>query len=383
VNPFYANLPTTIFEAMSARARATGAINLGQGFPDGRGPDDVLAEAARALVEESNQYPPMAGLAELRTAVAAHYTHHQGLAIDPDGIIVTSGATEALAASILALVSPGDEVVVFEPLYDSYLPMIRQAGGVARIVTLAAPDWQVTDAALAAVFSERTRLVIVNTPHNPTASMLNASSLDRIADYCIRFGAVALCDEVWEHVVFDSAPHLPLIVRPGMAERAVKIGSAGKIFALTGWKVGWVIAAPALARVIARAHQFLTFTTPPNLQRAAAFGLRKDDRYFSGMRINLARSRDRLVAALTAQGYRLDASAGTYFVSIDLAASGIAADDVSFCNTILDHGVAAIPVSAFYAATPARGRVRLCFAKRDDVLDAAAERLGAARRALL
>jgi aspartate/methionine/tyrosine aminotransferase len=212
--------------------------------------------------------------------------------------------------------------------------------------------------------------------------MLDAASLDRIAAYCVRFGAVALCDEVWEHVVFDGAVHLPLMARPGMAERTVKIGSAGKIFALTGWKVGWVIAAPSLARVIARAHQFLTFTTPPNLQRAAAFGLGKDDAYFIDMRAGLGRSRDRLVAALTAQGYVLDPAAGTYFVSIDLAASGIAPDDVAFCNAILDHGVAAIPVSAFYAANPATGRVRLCFAKRDAVLDAAAERLGQARARL-
>lgn len=382
MNPLYANLPTTIFETMSARARATGAINLGQGFPDGRGPDDVLAEAARALIEDSNQYPPMAGLPELRAVLVTHYAYHQGLAIDPDGVIVTSGATEALAASILALVAPGDEVVVFEPLYDSYLPMIAQAGGIARIVTLCAPDWQVTDDALAAAFTPRTRLVIVNTPHNPTASMLNAASLDRIAAWCCRFDCIALCDEVWEHVVFDGASHLPLIARPGMAARSVKIGSAGKIFALTGWKVGWVIAAPALARVIARAHQFLTFTTAPNLQRAAAFGLGKDNSYFSRMRADLARSRDRLCAALTAQGYRLDGSAGTYFVSIDLAASGLAIDDIGFCDAILDAGVAAIPVSAFYAAVPATGRVRLCFAKRDDVLDAAAERLGATRRRL-
>jgi N-succinyldiaminopimelate aminotransferase len=383
VNPFYANLPTTIFETMSARARATGAINLGQGFPDGRGPDDVLAEAARALIDESNQYPPMAGLPELRTAVATHYAHHQHLDIDSDGVIVTSGATEALTASILALVAPGDEVVVFEPLYDSYLPMIAQAGGTARIVTLTAPDWQVSDDALAAVFTARTRLVIVNTPHNPTASMLNAASLDRIAAWCCRFDAIALCDEVWEHVVFDGAPHLPLMARPGMQDRTVKIGSAGKIFALTGWKVGWAIASPPIARVIARAHQFLTFTTAPNLQRAAAFGLAKTDDYFHAMRADLARSRDRLCAALTAQGYRLDPSAGTYFVSIDLVASGIAIDDISFCSAILDHGVAAIPVSAFYAATPATGRVRLCFAKRDEVLDAAAACLGRARTALV
>ncbi|TFU06256.1 aminotransferase [Polymorphobacter arshaanensis] len=382
MNPFYANMPTTIFEAMSARARATGAINLGQGFPDAQGPRDVLQAAADALFNESNQYPPMSGLPGLRAAVAAHYSAHQGLDLTPDEIIVTSGATEALAASILALVRPGDEVVLLQPMYDSYLPMVRQAGGIARLVNLQAPDWQVTDAMLAEVFNAKTALVVLNTPHNPTGSMLNAQSLAVIADYCRRFDCVALCDEVWEHVVFDGTAHLPLLALPGMRERCVKIGSAGKIFALTGWKVGWICACPALSQAIARAHQFLTFTTAPNLQHAVTYGLGKPADSFTAMHADLQRSRDRLRAALEAAGYAVAPSVGTYFMSIDLAASGLALGDVQFCDETLVDGVAAIPVSAFYAEAPSFNHVRLCFAKSDATLDAAAARLATTRARL-
>jgi len=382
MNPHYANLGTTIFEAMSARARAAGAINLGQGFPDGRGPEDVLAAASRALIEESNQYPPMAGLPSLRAAVVAHYALHQRLEVDPEAVIVTSGATEALASSILALIRPGDEVVLLQPLYDSYLPMVLQAGGVPRLVTLVAPNWQVNEAMLAEVFSEKTALIILNSPHNPTGSMLNAESLAVVADYCQRFDCVALCDEVWEHVVFDGKAHKSLISLPGMVGRCVKIGSAGKIFALTGWKVGWVIAAPELARVIARAHQFLTFTTPPNLQHAVAFGLGLPKRRFDAMRAELAASRDRLAAGLESAGYVCAASAGTYFMSINLLESGLKIDDVGFCNATIEDGVAAIPGSAFYAQAAVRNQVRLCFAKADATLDAAVERLAKTRRRL-
>jgi aspartate/methionine/tyrosine aminotransferase len=382
MNPFYASMPTTIFEAMSARARATGAINLGQGFPDGQGPRDVLQAASDALFNESNQYPPMSGLPGLRAAVAAHYAVHQGLDLTPDEIIVTSGATEALAASILALVQPGDEVVLLQPMYDSYLPMVRQAGGIARLVNLQAPDWQVSDAMLAKVFNAQTALILLNTPHNPTGSMLNAQSLAVIADYCRRFDCVALCDEVWEHVVFDGTAHLPLLSFPGMRERCVKIGSAGKIFSLTGWKVGWISACPALSQAIARAHQFLTFTTAPNLQHAVTYGLGKPADSFDAMRVDLQRSRDRLRAALETAGYAIAPSAGTYFISIDLAGSGLALGDIEFCDETLVDGVAAIPVSAFYAEAPSFNDVRLCFAKSDATLDAAAERLAKTRARL-
>jgi len=376
MNPLYARLGTTVFEAMSARARVNGAINLGQGFPDGRGPVDVLQEGARALLGESNQYPPMAGLPVLRQAVADHYAAHQGLDLSPAEVIVTSGATEALAASILALVTPGDEVVMFQPLYDAYLPLVERAGGVARLVRLEPPDWKITAEALAKVASARTRLIILNTPLNPTATMATPEELALVADFCVSHDAIAICDEVWEHVVFDGRQHVSLMTLPGMRDRTVKIGSAGKIFSLTGWKVGWLCAVPALSQGIARAHQFLTFTTPPNLQSAAAYGLGKDMAYFTGMRASFQRSRDRLAAGLTGLGYRVLPSEATYFLSIDLAASGIAMGDVAFCEWLLDEaGVAAIPVSAFYAQDAVTNVVRLCFAKADDTIDSALERM--------
>ncbi|MEG3176153.1 aminotransferase [Sphingomonas sp. RB3P16] len=376
MNPLFAGLGTTIFEAMSARARATGAINLGQGFPDGRGPEDVLAEAARALLEDSNQYPPMAGTPALRQAVADHYRVHQGLDLDASEVIVTSGATEALAAAIFALVTPGDEVVMFQPLYDAYLPLVQRAGGIARLVRLEPPAWRITAEALAAVASDRTRLIILNSPLNPTGTMIGGDELALLADFCVAHDAIAICDEVWEHVVFDGARHQPLMALPGMRERTVKIGSAGKIFSLTGWKVGWMCAAPAISSVLAKAHQFLTFTTPPNFQSAAAYGLGKDVAYFEEMRAGYQRSRDRLAAGLSGLGYSVLPSAATYFLNIDLAASGIALDDVAFAQWLLDEaGVATIPVSAFYAQEPVTSVVRLCFAKQDATLDAALERM--------
>ncbi len=376
MNPVYARLGTTVFEAMSARARATGAINLGQGFPDGKGPLDVLQEAARALLGDSNQYPPMAGLPVLRQAVADHYAAHQGLDLDASEVIVTSGATEALAAAIFALVSPGDEVILFQPMYDAYLPLVERAGGVARFVRLEPPEWRITREALERAASPRTKLILFNDPLNPTATMASAAERKLLAEFCVERDLIAICDEVWEHVVFDGRAHASLMAEPGMRDRAVKIGSAGKIFSLTGWKVGWLCAAPALSGVIAKAHQFLTFTTPPNLQAAAAYGLGKDMAYFTGMRAGFARSRDRLAAGLAASGYRVLPSAATYFLSIDLAASGIAMGDVAFCEWLVEErGVAAIPVSAFYAQDAVTNVVRLCFAKVDDTIDAALERM--------
>jgi aspartate/methionine/tyrosine aminotransferase len=376
MNPLYTSLGTTVFETMSARARATGAINLGQGFPDGRGPEDVLAEAARALVEESNQYPPMLGVPALREAVAAHYAVHQGLDLTSAEVIVTSGATEALAAAIFALVSPGDEVVMFQPLYDAYWPLVVRAGGVPKLVRLEPPEWRITADALATVASARTKLVILNSPLNPTATIASDEELALLADFCVVHDAIAICDEVWEHVVFDGVVHRSLMTCPGMRERTVKIGSAGKIFSLTGWKVGWMCAAPRIAAVLAKAHQFLTFTTPPNLQTAAAYGLGKDMAYFVEMRAAFQRSRDRLAAGLARLGYAVLPSSATYFLSIDLDRSGIDMGDLAFCEWLIEQaGVAAIPVSAFYVETPVTNVVRLCFAKADATLDGALERM--------
>ncbi|HYG29077.1 MAG TPA: aminotransferase [Allosphingosinicella sp.] len=380
MNPVFATLGTSIFARMSALAAEHGAVNLGQGFPDFGWPEDVLARAADALLHGSNQYAPMRGLPELRAAVAAHYRLHQGLDVSPDQVTITSGATEAIAAALLSLISPGDEVVLFQPLYDSYLPIVRAAGGVPRLVRLTPPGWRITEEALAQAFSPRTRLVVFNNPHNPSSRLFDEQELGLLAEHCVRHDAIALADEVWEHLVFDGRRFVPLAALPGMAERTVKIGSAGKIFSVTGWKVGWSIAPPALAGAFAGAHQFLTFSTAPNLQAAVAYGLGKDQSYFDGMRSAFAAARDGFVTDLEGAGFATLPAEGSYFVSIDLAASGIEAGDVAFCErAVRECGVAGIPVSAFYAENAVDNVVRLCFAKREETLVAGLEGLSRAR----
>jgi len=380
MNPLFADQPTSIFERMSALARDGGAVNLGQGFPDFGWPEDVVVRAASALTGAASQYPPMRGLNELREAVAAHYRRHHRLDIAADHVTITSGATEALASSLLALIEPGDEVVLFQPLYDAYLPLVLRAGGVPRLVRLTPPGWRITAEALAEAFTDRTRLVLFNNPHNPTSRMFDAGELALLAAACVKSGAIALSDEVWEHVTFDDRRHIPLASLAGMAERTVKVGSAGKIFSLTGWKVGWTVAPPDLSAAVAKAHQFVTFATPPNLQNAVAYGLAKPDEYYVEMRAGFVAARDRLRAGLEAAGFAVLPAEGTYFLSIDLAASGIAVGDVAFCErAVAEAGVAAIPVSAFYAENPVTDVVRLCFAKKGETLAAGIERLAKAR----
>ena len=381
VHPVYADLPLTVFEEMSGLARQTGAINLGQGFPEDPGPEAVRRRAAEECLTGYNQYPPMRGLPELRRAAAAHYARFQGLDLDGEAeVTVTSGATEALAAAFLSLISPGDEVVLFQPLYDSYLPMVRRAGGVPRLATLAPPHFRITREILEAAFTPNTRMVVLNNPVNPAATLFAEADLALLAEYCVAHDALAVCDEVWEQIVFDGPRFRPLMAFPGMRERTVKIGSAGKMFALTGWKVGFLCAAPGLMMALAGAHQFLTFTTPPPLQAAMAWGLGNSDDWFAAMPLQLQRSRDRLAAGLTREGFSVLPAAGTYFLNIDLAASGIAENDRSFClRAVRQHGVAAIPISAFYDRDAPTHLVRLCFAKRDTTLDAGIERLAAAR----
>jgi N-succinyldiaminopimelate aminotransferase len=319
----------------------------------------------------------------LRRAIADHYRAHQGVDLDwATEITVTSGATEALAAALFALITPGDEVVLFQPLYDAYLPLVRRAGGVPRLVRLQPPHWQFSDADLAAAFTPRTCLVLLNNPLNPSASSFDRASLERLARHVVASDALVISDEVWEHVIFDGAAHTSVLAIPALRDRAVKIGSAGKIFALTGWKVGWLCAAPPLNQAVARAHQFLTFTTPPNLQAGIAHGLGKEHAWFAEMRDRFEASRDRLVAGLTGAGYAMLPSAGTWFVSIDLAGSGITAPDLAVADHLLDAGVATIPVSAFYAEAPVTTTLRLCFAKNDATLDAAIGRMKAAGRGL-
>jgi aspartate/methionine/tyrosine aminotransferase len=382
VNRLYAGLPRTIFDVMSGLARELSAVNLGQGFPEEDGPRDLKEAVARATLEHSNQYPPMMGLPALREAVADHYARFQGVNLDwTKEVTITSGATEAIAAAIFAALNPGDEAILVEPMYDAYRPLVERAGGVARFVRLAPPDWRIARDALRAAFTEKTRAIVLNSPVNPSASLLIREDLERIAEECIARNVIAICDEVWEHVTFDGAQHVSMLAIPGMRARTIKIGSAGKMFSMTGWKVGFLCAAPALTEVVAKAHQFLTFTTPPNLQMGAAYGLAKGAD-FEAMRAGFQRARDRLADALVAEGFAALPCAGTYFLNIDLERSGIALDAEDFAlRAVKEHGVASIPLTPFYAGAPPAQMLRLCFAKRDETLDRGVERLAAARRA--
>jgi aspartate/methionine/tyrosine aminotransferase len=383
MHPVYAAMDTTIFEHMSGLARELGAINLGQGFPDEPGPPDVIAAAARALIEKSNQYPPGAGLPELRDAIGAFYARRQGLPFAREEVIVTSGATEAIAAAILALVEPGDEVILFQPAYDAYAPMVRRSGGVPVSVALTPPGWRYDATMLEVALTERSKLLILNDPLNPAGTVASEAELAAIAEICLRRDLYAICDEVWEDVRFDGATHRSLASFPGMRERAVKIGSAGKLFGLTGWKIGWMCAGGAMLAGLARAHQFLTFTSPPALQWAVAEGLAKSDEWFDAQRAGWATSRGRLKQGLEQAGYAVLPNAATWFLCVDLAASGIDLDDRSFSErAVREAGVASIPVSALFEGEAPRNVVRFCFTKADATLDEAVRRLAAFRSSL-
>jgi aspartate/methionine/tyrosine aminotransferase len=378
VNSILGSIPPTIFTVMSALAVQHGSINLGQGFPDTDGPPDVLQAAADALMDGRNQYPPMSGVPELRQAVAAANARFYGLDVDPASeVIVTSGATEAITACLMAVVDPGDEVVLIEPLYDTYAPVVRLLGAVPRFVRLAPPNWDLPRADLAAAFGPKTKAILLNTPMNPTGTVFTAAELAFIADLLVRHDAYAVCDEVYEHLTFDGWRHIPLMTLPGLRDRVMRIGSAGKTFSLTGWKVGYVTASAALATAVAKAHQNLTFTTPPNLQRAVAVGLAKDDAYFANIGVALQAKRDRLAVGLASLGLTVLPTHGSYFITTDFSPLGFAGDDVAFCRHITEAaGVTAIPVTAFYdAPDPPRHYARFAFCKRDDVLDEAVARL--------
>ena len=383
MNPLYERMSTSVFERMSALAAKHGAVNLGQGFPDFGWPEEVLDSAARALREGSNQYAPSRGLPQLRQAVADHYHRHFGQAMDPEQICVTSGATEALGACILATVSPGDEVIVFTPAYDSYAPMVRRAGGIVREIALKPPQWRIERASLEAAIGPKTRAILFNNPHNPTGRLFDSDELQIIAKAVAANGLIVISDEVWEHVLLDGQDFTPIATLPGMAERTLKVGSAGKIFSLTGWKVGWIAAAPELAAVAARAHQFLTFSTAPNLQAAVAFGMAEGDAWIEPMRQRFARARDRMIAGLQDAGFVTLHPASTYFLCVDLAASGIGLDDESFAAAAVERaGVAVVPLSAFAEDDPPRHLVRLCFAKRDETIDAGVAAMAKAKEYL-
>jgi N-succinyldiaminopimelate aminotransferase len=377
-NTYLGSIGTTIFTIMSALATEHGSINLGQGFPDTDGPSEVVQAAADALKDGRNQYPPMPGLPELRQAVAAANQRFYGLDVDwAKEVTVTSGATEAITACLMAVVDPGDEVVLIEPLYDTYVPVVRMLGATPRIVRLAPPHWDLPRDELAAAFGPRTKAILFNSPMNPCGKVFTAEEIGFIAELVERHDTYAICDEVYEHLVFDGLRHIPLMTVPGMRSRAMRIGSAGKTFSLTGWKVGYVTACAALTPLIQKAHQNLTFTTAPNLQRAVAVGLAKDNAYFASLAQSLQGRRDQLAQGLAAVGLSVLPAQGTYFITTDFAPLGFNGDDVAFCRHITQHaGVTAIPVSAFYETADApRHYARFAFCKRPEVLDEAISRL--------
>ncbi len=377
-NTYLGSIGTTIFSVMSALANEHRSINLGQGFPDTEGPADVIQAAADALKDSRNQYPPMPGVPELRQAVAASNRRFYGLDVDwAKEVTVTSGATEAIIASLMAVVDPGDEVVLIEPLYDTYVPAVRLLGAIPRIVCLTPPLWDLPRAELAAAFGPKTKAILFNSPMNPTGKVFTADELGFIAGLVERHDTYAICDEVYEHLIFDGLPHIPLMALPGMRQRTMRIGSAGKTFSLTGWKVGYVTAAAALTPLIQKAHQNLTFTTAPNLQRAVAMGLAKDDAYFASLSDGLQARRNQLADGLASIGFGVLPAQGTYFITTDFTPLGFKGDDVAFCRHITQHaGVTAIPVSAFYDGPDApRHYARFAFCKREEILAEAIARL--------
>ncbi|MFF7357575.1 pyridoxal phosphate-dependent aminotransferase [Streptomyces filipinensis] len=385
LNRRLAEFGTTIFAEMSALAVATGAINLGQGFPDTDGPEEVREAAVRALREgRGNQYPPGPGIPELRTAIAAHQQRRYGLSYDPDTeVLVTAGATEAIAAALLALVEPGDEVVALEPYYDSYAASIAMAGGTRVPVTLRphveeGASFRLDLDELRSAVTGRTRLLLINTPHNPTGTVLTRAELAAIAELAVERDLLVVTDEVYEHLVFDDAEHLPLAAFPGMRERTVTIGSAGKTFSFTGWKVGWVTASPELTAAVRSVKQFLTYVSSGPFQYAVSEALALPDTYFEEFRRSMLARRDILAQGLTEAGFEVFRPAGTYFVTTDIRPLG-EKDGFAFCRALPHRaGVVAIPNAVFYDDREAGAPfVRFAFCKREETLREAVERLRA------
>lgn len=380
LNRRLAEFGTTIFAEMSALATATGSINLGQGFPDTDGPEEIREAAVRALRDgRGNQYPPGPGVPELRTAIAAHQEHRYGLTFDPDReVLITAGATEAIAASLLALVEPGDEVVALEPYYDSYAASIALAGGTRVPVTLR-PDggaFRLDLDELRAAVTDRTRLLLINTPHNPTGTVLTREELTAIAALAVERDLLVITDEVYEHLTFGDAGHIPLATLPGMRERTVTIGSAGKTFSFTGWKVGWVTASPELVTAVRSAKQFLTYVASGPFQYAIAEALSLPDSYYDAFRADMSAKRDLLADGLAAAGFEVFRPAGTYFVTTDIRPLG-ESDGFAFCRALPERaGVVAIPNAVFYDHRDAGAPfVRFAFCKRIPVLEEAVDRL--------
>jgi len=377
LNRALAGMGTTIFAEMSALAVETGSVNLGQGFPDIDGPAEIAQAAADAvLAGRGNQYPPGPGIPELRQAIAAHQKRFYGIEVDPDAeVLVTAGATEAVAAAMLALLEPGDEVIAFEPYYDSYAACIAMAGATRVPVTLRAPAFRPDLDALRDAVTDRTRLILLNSPHNPTGMVLTQAELQAIATLAIERDLLVVTDEVYEHIVFDGE-HIPIVTLPGMRERTVSISSAGKTFSFTGWKIGWATGSPELIAAVKTAKQFLTFVNGGPFQYAIATGLALPDSFYAELAARLQRRRDLLAAGLQEAGLDVFIPAGTYFITTDIRPLG-ESDGLAFCRSLPARcGVVAVPNVVFYDNQDAgRSQVRFAFCKRDEVLADAAGRL--------
>ncbi|WP_420627755.1 methionine aminotransferase [Candidatus Leptofilum sp.] len=372
-----AGFGTTIFTEMTALANEHQAINLGQGFPDFAAPDFMKDAAIAAIEADINQYAPANGRPRLRQAIAQKVQDFYAVEANPDTeITVLHGATEAIFATILGLVNPGDEVIVFEPFYDSYVPAIQMAGGIPRFYTLRPPNWQIDAGELAMLFNNKTKLIIVNTPHNPTGKVFTEIELGLIANLCQQHDVLAMTDEVYEHLVFDEQQHQTLISLPGMAARTIMISSLGKTFSVTGWKIGWTVAPPELTHAIFRAHQFMTFCGAAPLQEAAVTAVSQPPSFYHELTEFYTSKRNFLLDALKSVGLRPIAPHGTYFIMVDISHLGFA-NDVAFCRYLTSKiGVAAIPPSAFYHnPTDGAGLARFAFCKEEKTLAAAANRL--------
>ena len=369
---------TTIFAEMSALAVATDSINLGQGFPDTDGPDEIAEAAIAAIRAGHNQYPPGLGIPELRSAIAEHHRHWYGLTYDPaDEVLVTAGATEAIAATLLAICEPGDEVVMFEPYYDSYAGCVGMAGATRRVVTLRTPDYSFDPDEIRRAITPRTKAILLNSPHNPTGKVFDRAELELVANLCIEHDLLAITDEVYEHLTYDGAEHIPLATLPGMRDRTVMISSAGKTFSYTGWKIGWVCASSELVAAVRTAKQFLTYASGTPFQHAIATGLTNlPDDYYRDFAADLSARRDLLIHGLQAAGFETFTPSGTYFVTADIAPLG-ATDGLAFCRALPERcGVVAVPNVVFYDnKTAGESLIRFTFCKRPEVLAEAVARL--------
>ena len=375
-NPVFASLPTSIFQHMTVLAQKHEAINLGQGFPDQDGPLSLREVAAKQLLDGPNQYPPSKGMAVLRQAVSAHAAQFYGLTYDPeDEVVITSGGTEAITGALMAMAGVGDEVVMIEPTYDSYRPMAEAAGAVVKAVKLAAPGWRLTEEALRAAITQKTRAILINSPHNPAGRAFSREELEALARAVSGTDIVVVCDEVYEHLVYDGAAHIPLATLPGLRGRCLKIGSAGKIFSLTGWKVGWVCGPRELVSVVTKAHQFITFTTSPALQAGVAYGLMHEMDYPLQLARRLQTNRDILAARLTKLGFDVQPCEGTYFLTAGISKL-TNEKDFAFCERLIrDAGVALIPLSAFFKSGTPDTFVRFAFCKQQALIEQSLERL--------